>query len=1483
MPPPVQFDPSKPFTFIEDEKEKKEKKEAKFDPSKPFTFIEEGEPPSAPVQRDHPSFTEEELQMPVAPLVEEDEEMTLKTEMERLRRELGGREPAWGMLGPPVFSQRMTDPGERPMAAEDAPRPRPLPLYRELQAADKLASWRGALRKGGVGGVAMAEAKADEQRGWGSKALPMAGSIGGAIVGGILGGAYGNVPGAAVGVRTGMALGGGLGSMAGFSAGKPLSGQGYATPGEQFREFTLGAVLPTVKVGRGILPTALKESTKITTASEVGQQLQSILDEGHALSMRPGMVVDRNIYAAGFGALLGGVAGRKVPKGVLKETSEEAARVLGLQMEVLESRILKAQKLKGAKGKPRGEVLHWKMKHKEAKADYDFFLKNFDLFSDPSKLEKHGERAVRISQTLATGMKKQDYWQRLVKGMPGKGDIAEDALMDAAQRTSIRSGTLVDDLSEVEAKFMDDEVSLIELFKGAKNTPDWVKTKFVSKFHPLKALEEKIRVAAGMTRKPIHDIAAKFETIAGSFGKAAGDVADFDRAVTDRIRNLKGGKKKTLLLRKPSFKENELDFNQYMFWHRTKDRLLSDKRARDRIVAIEDEIKRVKKVPKETSRRAEAGAEFRVKEEEMYLKDLQSELKLLKARPTKRVGDYTLDRVNRNIIGFAKKMGQERYADLAEAGLAYQQHLSAALKRQVDSGRLAKESFDKIKADTGFYAPFTSKQYEEMFDEAGKSGLGGRIDSTAAYAQRIKGISEEAFDDIKFASILGEGREKVFTSTLSAEKNYRMQDLKKILDLDTKETFSRKLEGDVPVRDPEKMDVTIMVEGEPVRYEVSKDVGRVIRGLGPKAGEDIVKSAITSSGRLFRIGATALNVPFQIKNFFADMHSAAFMSDYGIKIPAGRRGTGVELAAEVATFGWDYGHAVLSALSGQTRRANKLYREAQDANVLRSSMKDLQQQETVRGFNELNKVGKPGLWRGINDFSGVIEESFKILGVKRAIKTHVIKDGRKVQAGDAAELIRMNPEAITEIRRFMGSPDFARMGEWMETVNTLFLFSNARLQGTLRDVSRAAFEGKKKSGAAFAKLGVTVGAPTVYNHFRNKTVYAEDYKDLPDEEKRNNFIVFLPWKREGMDKQGRTETPDGKLIMVQDYVKVPKRGIIRLFAAQTEGVLDFAMEKDPEIFQRMAKEFMEDMSPLNIEGDNADERWESLQSNLHPIAKTYAEIFGSKQGYSFYRHHALMSREMSDMAPREQYTDRTPKAFIGMAQWLDDIGAPLPDEFKSPILLQGIIQGATAGLVTQFVPQREVEGRPEILNDPVLRTLTTRFLSYGRVENSDEWNALDKAKTIAKTKSGVQKREAKAFVKDMLKAGRKAGDEPSESYLAVLDAMKEKFPTRIGGEVHKDSVKNDEMQDRIRDDLWTRLKGISPQLTFFKRLPVEQRAGFILDKLESLPEWKNPDGTDSGFSGRFLENYGDGITKDVMNEIVRIWTRRKLGFDEDKK
>ena len=135
----------------------------------------------------------------------------------------------------------------------------------------------------------------------------------------------------------------------------------------------------------------------------------------------------------------------------------------------------------------------------------------------------------------------------------------------------------------------------------------------------------------------------------------------------------------------------------------------------------------------------------------------------------------------------------------------------------------------------------------------------------------------------------------------------------------------------------------------------------------------------------------------------------------------------------------------------------------------------------------------------------------------------------------------------------------------------------------------------------------------------------------------------------------------------------------------------------------------------------------------------------------------------------------------------------------------------------------------------------------------------------------------------MLQAGRKAGDEPAESYLAVLDAMKEKFPTRIGGEVHKDSVKNDEMQDRIRDDLWTRLKGISPQLTFFKRLPVEQRAGFILDKLESLPEWKNPDGTDSGFSGRFLENYGDGITKDVMNEIVRIWTRRKLGFDEDKK
>jgi len=709
-----------------------------------------------------------------------------------------------------------------------------------------------------------------------------------------------------------------------------------------------------------------------------------------------------------------------------------------------------------------------------------------------------------------------------------------------------------------------------------------------------------------------------------------------------------------------------------------------------------------------------------------------------------------------------------------------------------------------------------------------------------------------------------------------------MRDLKKILDLDENEVLSRKLGEGEKVRDSSKqLEIVVLEGGEQIRYEVSKDVGRVISSLGAKAGMGLIESGIRASGRLFRVGATAYNIPFQIKNFVADMHSAAFMSEYGIKIPSGRRGTGVELAAEVATFGWDYGHAVLSALSGQTRWANRLYRESLDANVLRSTMKDLTEKETVRGFN---KLGVPSLWRGITDLTGVIEESFKILGVKRAIRTHVMKDGRKIQAGDAAELLRMNFESITEIRRFMGSPDFARMGEWMESVNTLFLFSNARLQGTLRDVSRTAFEGKK-SAAAFTKLGVTVGAPTVYNHLRNRTVYAEDYKDVPIQERRNNFIVFLPWKREGMDKEGRTVGKDGSPIMVQDYVKIPKRGIVRLFAAQTEGVLDLAREKDPDIFKRMAKEFMEDMSPLNIEGDTDDERWDSLWSNLHPVPKTLAEVFGSPQGKSFYRHHALMSKEMSGAAPREQYTDRTPKAFISAAHWIDDKGIPLPDAFKSPVKLQAIVQGATAGLVTQFVPQREVEGRPEILNDPILRTLTTRFLSYGRVENSEEWKNLRKYSMAATTKSVVQKRESKAFVKDLIKEGRKAGEEPAESYLSVLTAMKEKYPVMIGGKVHNDSVTNEEMQDRVVDNLWMRLKGVSPQISFFKSIPVEQRAGAILDKLDQMPLWKRQDGSDSGFAARFLESYIERgvITEAVKMDIVRLRLRRMLGIDKEKK
>ena len=116
--------------------------------------------------------------------------------------------------------------------------------------------------------------------------------------------------------------------------------------------------------------------------------------------------------------------------------------------------------------------------------------------------------------------------------------------------------------------------------------------------------------------------------------------------------------------------------------------------------------------------------------------------------------------------------------------------------------------------------------------------------------------------------------------------------------------------------------------------------------------------------------------------------------------------------------------------------------------------------------------------------------------------------------------------------------------------------------------------GSKEAGAAWARLTTIIGIPALALALINQSdEYKEDYEAIPEQERRNYFMI-------PRDKFFFTE--DGE--RVRDYWRIPKREMVKLFGNLIESSVEFAREKTPDALRQYAISFLEDTSPVNIEG-----------------------------------------------------------------------------------------------------------------------------------------------------------------------------------------------------------------------------------------------------------------------------------------------------------
>lgn len=760
----------------------------------------------------------------------------------------------------------------------------------------------------------------------------------------------------------------------------------------------------------------------------------------------------------------------------------------------------------------------------------------------------------------------------------------------------------------------------------------------------------------------------------------------------------------------------------------------------------------------------------------------------------RKVSGYTSPDLQAKLALLEGNLGPDKVAEFQRAADAYQVHLDQALQQQVTSGRMSVEVYEAIKDGNQFYAPFKVMKW---IDETSRpEGTGRRIDTTADLTKAMVGIEDGSF---KLGDILSAGRQNITMSRILAEKNLAMQNLTDLSGLDVSGTFIQKLASGQDA--PKGMEaVNVMESGKVQRYAVDKNVAEAVQIFGPQSGQLVAR---ISSG-LFRAGATTFNIPFQFSNLLADIPRQAMVSKYGINS-----------ATDLVRWPMDLIHSIYSSISGNVFGAkNKLFLDFLDSGAAGTTVQKYLTPDALefkagdRSWfeNSLNTVGS---------FADAIEQTSKILGIKRAMRQENIGTGKS--------LARFVPEAITEIRRFSGSPDFGRMGKWVDSyrLNLLYMFLNARIQGSIADVGR--LTGRDGAGTAaktWGKVGVSVGIPTAYLYWLNNSdEYREDYAKRPDQEKRNYWLI---------PKDKFIETADGEKM--RDYWRIPKREVAKWTANTVEAGLDFAREKDPESLINWGTTMAEELVPVNIHGKNLQERVESVGSGLNPLLKAPLE-FGS--GRDLYRHKDIVPDKMKKASPEQQYTDRTSEVFKTLADKMPDVA---PEVFRSPLMLENMTKNLTAGLITQFLPRKEVKGRTELENQP----LAQRFQAVPFTDSTE-------------------------FDKKIQGFEREAADDQLNRYRAaqkIIDENKNAKPDVLIKKVIAQHGRDEKLAERVIDLYVANQNGVTTQERRILALPVEQRATFIAGELA---------GKDPSAKAALIKSYAAKriLTEGVAEAMVR--------------
>ncbi len=799
----------------------------------------------------------------------------------------------------------------------------------------------------------------------------------------------------------------------------------------------------------------------------------------------------------------------------------------------------------------------------------------------------------------------------------------------------------------------------------------------------------------------------------------------------------------------------------------------------------------------------------------LFLKRTESRLRF--DPEFKKVGTWTPEKVAEALQERRRAVGDEVFQRIeATANGPYQEVMDRALRLQVQSGRMTPSAYDAIKASNDFYAPFKVLKYLEQGGDLAGTGRG--VATSAQLTKRIQGIKD---DDFAVGDFLQQSAQQIYRSRILAEKQTRMRALEELADIDETGQFFRRVPAEKTAPSGREV-VKYLSNGKMVGLEMPSDIAQAVSTFAP-AQTDLFKKVLGASRTLLRGGATTFNLGFQPVNLlFADLPTTALFSRYGVRRPQ-----------DLVRFPLDFVQALGSSLKSNFGTPDQLYRDWLSSGAASSTIQRELTPGAFRGYLDLPpKTARERATRAaktvldsVPKLANSIEEAGKLLGFKRALREEGI-DLRRLDNLSPAERERELERMIYEVRNYSGSPDFARSGTAKE-MNLLFMFFNARVQGLARDSKRLLGRtGGKEAGATWARLSAGVGIPAATLMLYNlQPENYDDYQQIPQWERDNYFMI----------PRGVTFTDEATGREVREYWRIPKRESVKLFSNLIESAITSFQKKDPQGLKDFAASFLENISPVNIEGDGLIERGQSAIGSLNPLLKVPIEQITNT---NLFRKSDLVPQKFASPGDRTlEFAQGTPNAVRGLAEQAAKIFGK-DSIFASPLRLQSILEGFTAGGITQFLPRDAEEGRSKLTALPII----SRFMRSGTVNEEDFWKAYSEAAAQQQTE-------------------RRQNTVQLQSDIELLPTLTKEERVQL---LTERAAQDPDYLDRMAEEANKKLTGWTSQDTAIQALGVQngERARFIIYLLREAPDAESRSSLLSDLATKKI------LTDEVLNQIA---------------